>query len=185
MRSAAITFDAQTNLTLVQEEDFVTNLYNRHLLSSFKTTHFESLLCSAVDWITDQEVSIPKPLITAIVVRLNFRKVFLQAVNFDADVISQQKQNNLWDECAKALPELLESRKYGVAVDNAFSSKIQRRLASTVPPRPIVNINFDDAYTHIEKLCKDGKDVARVLECKGGTNILVAPLILCIACSSN
>ena len=131
-------------------------------------------MSSAIEWITEQETSIPKPFISAIVVRLRFRATFLKAIDLDSDVIDQQKQNYLWDKCLENLLEFHNGREFSKAVDHAFSPKIQRRLASTVPPRPIVDISFDDAYKHLEQLCKDGKYVARVLGCKGGSNVLVA-----------
>ncbi|KAL9106515.1 MAG: hypothetical protein Q9187_008551, partial [Circinaria calcarea] len=160
----------------IKEEDFVTNLYNRKLLSNFATVGIDDLLGSAIEWVNDPGRSIPETLLQALIERLEFRKSFLQAIVQDADLINQQKPNPMWDECIDALPKLLQSHDSGVPIEGAFSEKIQRRLASTVPPRPMVKISFDDACAHLNRLCKDGKDVAKVLECQGGSNILTFAL---------
>ncbi|RQM06714.1 hypothetical protein DH86_00003965, partial [Scytalidium sp. 3C] len=39
-----------------------------------------------------------------------------------------------------------------------------RNLASTVPPRPVVEVSQEDAFDHLEKLCKDGCAVVDVLD---------------------
>lgn len=78
-----------------------------------------------------------------------------------------------WQQCSKLLPLLLESKASGTEVTDAFSAKIQRRLASTVPPRPIVNITFDEAHAHLNRLCQNGKEVYGVLDYHGGNNMLV------------
>lgn len=78
-----------------------------------------------------------------------------------------------WQQCSKLLPLLSGSKAVGQEVKDAFSAKIQRRLASTVPPRPIVNITFEEAHAHLSRLCQDGKEVYGVLDYHGGSNMLV------------
>ena len=152
----------------------MTNLYNRKLLSDFATVDIEKLLDSTIEWVTGPGRSISEGLVDSITARLKFRKSFLQAIAQDANLISQQKPNPRWVECSDTLPKLLQSHNSGVPIEGAYSEKIQRRLASTVPPRPMVKISFDDACAHLNRLCKDGDHVAKVLECQGGSNILVA-----------
>lgn len=43
----------------------------------------------------------------------------------------------------------------GLPVENAFSVKLQRKLASTTPPRPLNVISFDDALSALRKLDDD------------------------------
>ncbi|TKA80009.1 hypothetical protein B0A49_00708 [Cryomyces minteri] len=43
----------------------------------------------------------------------------------------------------------------GRPVKEAFSEKIQRRLATTVPPRPMAEMSFRDAVTKLEKMLQD------------------------------
>ena len=126
-----------------------------------------------MEWIRGQKNTIPSELHNALLVRLEFRKAFLQAVAMRLNGGNQPHYGELWDKCSSIIPNLLESREYGVPVHASFSEKIQRRLASTVPPRPMVNISFHEAYAHLKQLCRDGKDVVRVLQCRGGNDIMV------------
>lgn len=82
-------------------------------------------------------------------------------------------QATLWGSCLKLLPTLLSTNNLGVAVSASFSAKIQRRLASSVPPRPIVEIGFDDSYVYLNQLCQNGKEVYRVLDQPDGCNWMV------------
>ena len=159
-------------LTAVQEEDFVTNLYNRHLLSRFSEAEMQKLLNEAVAWVDDFKDITDENVKTALVCRLNFRKSFLAAVAFE-DATEDVDSHSAWQQCDELLCLLLETKTVGVAVKDAFSTKIQRRLASTVPPRPIVQITFEDAYAHLSRLCQDGKEVHGVLDYHGGNNLLV------------
>ena len=158
----------------MQEEDFVTNLYNRHLLSRFSMAEMQNLLNEAVAWVDDFKDITDKNVKSALVCRLNFRKSFLAAVAFE-DATEDVDSRSAWQQCDELLSLLLETKTVGVAVKDAFSTKIQRRLASTVPPRPIVKIAFEDAYAHLSRLCQDGKEVHGVLDYQGGNNLLVHP----------
>ena len=52
--------------------------------------------------------------------------------------------------------------------------KVQRTLASSVPPRPIVTIQFGDAIGHMRRLCCDSADVHQLAEVEGNENALTA-----------
>lgn len=123
-------------------------------------------------WIKDQQNMAAENVKTALLSRLNFRKSYMAAVAFDDDV-GVLGSPSAWQQCSKLLPNLLESKALGTEVTDAFSAKIQRRLASTVPPRPIVSITFEEAHTYLSRLCQDGKEVFGVLDYHGGNNMLV------------
>ncbi|KAF7587158.1 hypothetical protein BBP40_007666 [Aspergillus hancockii] len=110
-----------TNEYYYEEEDFVTQLYNRSLLSQFDHEYIRNLLDRAISWIDGQGGSVDEKLKEAIKCR--------------------------W--------------------------KIQRKLASTVPPRPMVKINFEDALAHLKRLCKDAIDLLEVLDYCGPHNLKV------------
>ena len=147
----------------------MTNLYNRTLLSTFEVSEFEELLDSAKEFVQDGlsgEVKI------SLLCRLDFRKALLRAVSVDVDVIAS-KDNHHWAECLEFLSSVIKSNPLGVPVSRCFTTKVQRRLASTVPPRPIVSIDFVAAYDFLKRLCEDGAYAPKVLDCLGGSNILV------------
>jgi hypothetical protein len=72
------------------------------------------------------------------------------------------------------LEPIKKSHALGISVPEAFSTKIQRRLASTMPPRPIVQLSFEEAYTHFKRLFVDGQEVADVLDFTDPQTILVS-----------
>src|SRR5204862_4591357 len=108
----------------------------------------------------------------ALKTRLHFRKAFLGAVSKDLGIIRDPSTIE-WETCAKQLQAIDDSHQLGTPVEQSFSVKIQRKLASTVPPRPIVNISFENALLHLRRLCQDGIDLAAVLDFCGSNDLLV------------
>ena len=155
----------------MQEEDFVSNLYNRKLLTDFDTDSVALLLDQAIIFVENNE-SLNTAVREAIFSRLKFRKGFLHAVASE-ETVAKQKHMSLWSSCLALLSEMLMSKEYGTLVPSCFSSKIQRRLASTVPPRPLVSISIADAHSYLRKLFEDGIAAGHVLECNTGSQITV------------
>lgn len=147
------------------------NLYHRRLLTDFEVMEIEQELDDAISYLNVHNLSINETLKDALVARLEFRKMFLSAVQ--TDEIPDRQRPFLWERCMEMLPSIKQSTSHGVSVNESFSVKIQRKLASSVPPRPIVSINFDDAYAFLSRLCQHGKDAYRILEYHGGVNLLV------------
>ena len=160
-------------LSLDQEEDFVTNLYNRNLLTSFDVFEIERILDDALLWLRDRGDHLSDQLRSALIVRLNLRKKLLLALAFDLEILDRVNMRR-WNEVYELIPDLVLTKGCGIPAERFFSAKVQRRLASTVPPRPIVNISFDEACAHLKRLCLEGQEVYKVLECQGGSNIIVS-----------
>lgn len=156
---------------VAQEEDFVGQLYNRNLLSLFESSHFYRLLDQAVAWV-DAETEMDQGLRDGIRCRLLFRREFLSALDQDLEVLDTRSTDN-FSSCLSHLAALTESVSLGKEVPEAFSMKIQRKLASTVPPRPIVNISSKDALSHMKRLCQDAIDMQQMLDYTGPSNFKV------------
>lgn len=161
---------------VAQEEDFVTQLYNRNLLSLFDASHFYRLLDQAVAWV-DAEKEMDQKFRDAIRCRLLFRREFLSALDQDLEVLETRSTDN-FVSCLSQLTALTESVSLGKAVPEAFSLKIQRKLASTVPPRPIVQIRSEDALAHLKRLCQDAIDMQEMLDYRGPSNFKVGAVDL-------
>ena len=121
---------------------------------------------------TDREIEIDLEIRQAIQLRLVLRDRLLSAVESDLSG-DQADRIRRWEQCLELLPKLRDTWSFGVPVKEACSTKIQRRLASSMPPRPLVEISFEDAYTHLTHLCRNGTEVYRVLEYHGSTTLLV------------
>ncbi|QPH06146.1 hypothetical protein C2857_004411 [Epichloe festucae Fl1] len=148
-----------------EEEDFVPNTYNRTLLAGFPSKEVQDVLSRAVELVLSLKgSSIPDDMADALVSRLDLRSVFLTATKSPQHMKEPSKAKAPWDEALQILPRLSSTHSLASAVDDAFSMKLQRKLASTVPPRPIVQLNFDDAFGHLSRLFRDGSEVIGVLE---------------------
>jgi hypothetical protein len=99
----------------------------------------------------------------ALVCRLHFRAMFLGTVE-NADSRTSMDIKVLWADLLDLIPNIKSSIKLGKPVPASFSVKLQRKLASTVPPRPIVQVSQEAAFDHLERLCRDGSAVAEVLK---------------------
>jgi hypothetical protein len=68
-----------------------------------------------------------------------------------------------WKTIPHMLPRIQKTHALGRSVPDAFSSKIQRRLASTVPPKPMVEKIFSNAISNLEQICKNCEDALRII----------------------
>ncbi|KAJ5151272.1 uncharacterized protein N7482_010524 [Penicillium canariense] len=155
-----------------EEEDFVTQLYNRSLLSAFDSSHFYRLLDQAVDWVEVEE-GIDQKVRDAIRSRLLLRRDFLASVDQDLEILDTRSTDSFMS-CLSHLKALAETVSLGTTVPEAFSLKLQRKLASTVPPRPIVHIKHEDAFAHMKRLCQDAIDLQQILDYRGPSNFKTA-----------
>ncbi|KAL4785481.1 Mak10 subunit, NatC N-terminal acetyltransferase-domain-containing protein [Aspergillus varians] len=155
-----------------EEEDFSTQLYNRSFLPHFDIGLFTTLLNQAISWVDGQD-AIDVSVKSAIKSRLEFRQQFLLGLQQDINVVETRSMDKL-ESCLSILPALKESSFASQAVPDAFSWKIQRKLASTVPPRPMVRISLDDALAHLKRLCQDGIHLNQILDYRGPSNLKVA-----------
>jgi hypothetical protein len=117
-------------------------------------------------------MDIDEKLKQAIRCRLLFRHELLSALDQDLEVLETRSTEN-FASCITQLGPLTESVSLGKPVPEAFSLKIQRKLASTVPPRPMVHISHDDALVHMKRLCQDAIDMQQMLDYRGPSNFKV------------
>ncbi|KAI4239402.1 MAG: hypothetical protein LQ349_000423 [Xanthoria aureola] len=153
-----------------EEEDFVSNLYNRNLLSDFDGAHVELLLHEAIQF-TEQQSKLDEACRRAILARLTLRQRILKAMELDLNLVKPNGVQ-LWRDCEDLLPEIRQTQTLGTPAKEAFSVKMQRKLASSVPPRPMVEIKFEDAHAFLHNLCRDAADVYHVLDYNGCSNLL-------------
>ncbi|EFX05788.1 amino-acid n-acetyltransferase subunit [Grosmannia clavigera kw1407] len=95
--------------------------------------------------------------------RLEFRDAFLHAIELAELRIQPDALQVPWKSMLAAMEGVKKTHKLGKNLPGAFSVKLQRRLASTMPPRPIVQPSFDEACERWLRFCKDGASVIDVL----------------------
>lgn len=161
-----------------QEEDFVPQLYNRNLLSEFDIEIVQNALQTAVEYLQDlQEDGISIAVRDALIDRLWLRKHFLEALSKDMEAaFSQDKEP--FKACLTLIDSVEKSVTYGKPIPESFTLKIQRKLASTIPPRPMVTIDIKAAIDHLKRLFQDAIDIHEILNYSSPSDlrVCVAPI---------
>jgi hypothetical protein len=99
----------------------------------------------------------------AILSRLELRIDLLQALDLDLPLGGTTYS---WPPVLKIIDSLKSTHQLGRLVPGAFSPKMQRRLASTVPPRPIVELDFKDALEKLQQMASDCNEATRFISLK-------------------
>ncbi|KAI1493037.1 Mak10 subunit, NatC N-terminal acetyltransferase-domain-containing protein [Biscogniauxia mediterranea] len=148
-----------------EEEDFVTNTYDRSLLSDIPDAPIISLLQKARSDLRAISNDVPKDISVALDLRLELRIAFMRAI--DLSTLRQANPDSLkmpWIQMRGLMEHIEKDHALGKPVPEAFSTKLQRRLASTMPPRPIVQLGFEECNGHFKRLFQDGIEVTDVLK---------------------
>ncbi|KAK4142788.1 Mak10 subunit, NatC N-terminal acetyltransferase-domain-containing protein [Dichotomopilus funicola] len=157
---------------IYEEEDFVTNTYNRSLLESLNRSDIYDEIVTARQVLRDTHHTETNELAQALDFRLQFRLAFLRAIELSELRTDPASLTPPWAEMQAVWSKISKTRDLGSAVPGAFSTKIQRRLASTMPPRPIVQPSAQETQRHFEKLIEDGMSVLNVLNYTDSQSLL-------------
>lgn len=163
----------------------MTNTYHRSLLDHISLEDIRGALRNASLLTYKRRDLIPQDVAEALGYRLELREEFLRAIELAAE--NGQKPAALqapWDHMEMLWEAINKSHSLGVPVPEAFSTKIQRKLASTMPPRPIVQLGFEEASSHFRRLIADGKEVGKVLDFKDSQSLLVSYLLFSLTPTS-
>ncbi|KIV87076.1 hypothetical protein PV11_02647 [Exophiala sideris] len=154
-----------------EEEDFATQIFNRPLLHVFPANDILAELRSAQVWLTQSDL--PTHLKEALMTRIDVRHDFLKLLQRCA--IGERPKPKHLDECIALLDRIEATTSNGRPVTSeAFTLKIQRRLASSVPPRPMVVIERDKAFPFLRQLFIDTITAFQVVDVSFSGDLLVA-----------
>jgi hypothetical protein len=160
-------------VTPAQEEDFVTNTYHRSLLDGFSLSEICDEIEAARGVVHDLRATLTEEMADAICLRLELRTAFLRTFELSplkstADLLSKP-----WSDMQRIWESIKKTRHLGKPVPAAFSTRIQRRLASTLPPRPMVQPSPEQTDEHFEKFIAHGMNAPKVLEYTSPQSLLV------------
>ncbi|KAK5660650.1 hypothetical protein OQA88_12014 [Cercophora sp. LCS_1] len=155
-----------------QEEDFVTNTYHRSLLDNIDRSEIRDEIMTARRLLHTLRPKISDAMADALCFRLELRTAFLRAIELSELRSNPESLSLPWSQMKAIWEPINQSRHLGTPVPEAFSTKIQRRLASTMPPRPIVQPSFEETYEHFRKLFVDGTEVLKVLNYTDSQSLL-------------
>lgn len=149
-----------TSTHYYEEEDFSTHTYGRDLIPEITAVDIQTYIQTAIKTVEKEIPSlISTELWTGIRSRLLIRSALLGVM--DPNAMPSPKD---WISISSTLPTVETTHPLGRPVLSSFSPKIQRRLASTVPPRPIVELSFQDAYLALLRLCCDCSEATRIID---------------------
>ncbi|RYP84567.1 hypothetical protein DL769_001155 [Monosporascus sp. CRB-8-3] len=108
---------------------------------------------------------VPVDISTALDIRLELRIALLRAIDLmSMGNVNADSLKTPWIQMRVLLDHFDKQHSIAKAVPEAFSTKLQRRLASTMPPRPIVQTSFEETTSHFKQLFQDGIDITDVLK---------------------
>ncbi|KAK0836795.1 N-alpha-acetyltransferase, non-catalitic subunit [Friedmanniomyces endolithicus] len=143
VKSCALVLHTIHSQNFYEEEDFVTHLFGRELLPSTGANDAIKLLDEAVKFLVGAEVD--KVMRAALLERLQFARTYVSLLISDsAD----------WNTLA-AMERLAETHRLAQPIQEAFSDKVQRQLATSTPPRPMIAISWDEALQRWRAICAD------------------------------
>lgn len=135
-----------------EEEDFVTHLFGRELLPKFGAMEaLEELHATRIEYgeeFSNDDVHL------AIKSHLEFRYKLLELLaGLQAPEGTDDRTE--WPQLLELLDRINSYHKLATPCPTAFSEKVQRQLATSTPPRPMLQISWDLAISKWKTLCLD------------------------------
>ncbi|CAK7202280.1 N-alpha-acetyltransferase, non-catalitic subunit [Sporothrix eucalyptigena] len=159
-------------LLCLEEEDASTNTYHLSLLNEVSRDEIRQVLQEAREAIVDTTHGWADNVCLALEARLDFRETFLTAMELAELRIQPDSLKVPWTQMATAIKNIQSSHDLGIAVPAAFNTKMQGLLASTMPPRPIVQPSFEEAIQNWSRLCVDGAEAVDILRYQDPQSLL-------------
>ncbi|KAG4304685.1 hypothetical protein PORY_001738 [Pneumocystis oryctolagi] len=143
---------------LYEEEEISSNCFGLSLLEYIDVAQSLDLLKFSISWLNDHSHEFNEKdqnYIKAIELRLKIKKKFLCALDspFNVDVI-----NDL-EHIINIINKSISIIDFNDEIDVFFSTSIQARLSTTMPPRPIMILPVNIAYNNFENICKDFRKI--------------------------
>ncbi|KAI1813327.1 Mak10-domain-containing protein [Poronia punctata] len=156
-----------------EEEDFVRNTCDRSLLYEISPEEVVGLLRDAMKRLQGFGDDIHDDIRNALDCRLEFRLRFFEAINLDRARDDRSELTRVpWIRLGELMEYIEIQHPLGKPVPEAFSTKLQRRLTSTMPPRNIIELQFDECCTHFKRFFKHGAEVLDVLDAENAPSLL-------------
>lgn len=143
------------------------------MLQRLSTRNIHSALREAEGLIDLLKDEVSEEIRQGLSARLKLRRIFLEAAESPENKRDFAKAQAPWIEGVDILPIIEKTHTLAKDVDEAFSAKLQRKLASTMPPRPIVKLDFKEAFAHFSRMFEDGREVVNVLKYTDSQCLLV------------
>lgn len=135
------------------------HIFHRELLRRFGSEDIQTTLDNALNWLENSYIQASHRV--AIQHRLESRRHILTLLKTASHPARLQECDSR--TCLAVFDEIKQSTNLGCSVPEAFSLKIQRSLASSVPPRPMIRIESRQAFAFMTQLLVDLSRVHELL----------------------
>jgi N-alpha-acetyltransferase 35, NatC auxiliary subunit len=139
-------------------------------LHGFSIEDIQELMTNALTWL--ETATYEDDVKEAIMQRLMCRQQINQLLHGNS-LFHQADQSQTHSQI-ELLNALGNSVRCGIAVPGSFSLKIQRTLASSLPPRPMVKVEYKQALAYFENFFIDSSKVFEVFDADGSADLLAA-----------
>lgn len=144
-------------------------------MDQVETDSVLSCILDALLLLKDLRKSLPEGVAEALETRLELRLKFLKAMAASQVTSNVDGIKAAWSEANSALKDLRGCLDVPTTlVEESFDARIQQKLASTMPPRPIVNLSRDDALGHLGRLFENNLQTVDVIEYSDPESVLVS-----------
>lgn len=136
-----------------EEEDFVTHLFGRELLPRYDEARVSQTLDEAAMWVDGSDL--PDEMKVALSDRLLARRSY---------TLSVFGESNDWESLVGiARNKLAITHALSEPLPEAFTDKVQRHLATSTPPRPMLEVSYDESQKSWIKLYSDVAEAGRLV----------------------
>ena len=136
-----------------EEEDLVTHLFGRELLPEITAEEANDEL----QWMRTEygEQDFREDVHGAILQRLDFRQDYLRLLSGQNVDEAIPEFSVYWPDLLRQVDNIRHNHKFSTPYPSAFSDKVQRQLATSTPPRPMLDMPWDTACDKWKTLCED------------------------------
>ncbi|KAF8468341.1 Mak10 subunit, NatC N-terminal acetyltransferase-domain-containing protein [Kalaharituber pfeilii] len=160
----------------IQEEDFVTTTYNISLLDDVQPAEICQEIENSLQLLDDisHQRLWSEELHTALKYRLSHRLSMLRNFSMSVQDYGAYIDTPLepWESCLELSKRVEETHPFGKPVEEAFSTNVLRKLATTVPPRPKAEMQFTEAIGDLKRMCAEMTEIVKILQYVSPGNIL-------------
>lgn len=137
------------------EEDFVTHLFGQELLPRMGEEDAKAMLDDAIRWVVNSNLA--DEIKHELEVRLQARKLYM---------LSAFGEENLWEALVGFTESKMTEASHARAepVPEAFTDKVQRHLATSTPPRPMLELTWAASQRKWVKLFSDIDEADRLTD---------------------
>lgn len=155
----------------------MTQTYGIPLLEHVETVDILDLLDSALVWLDAKKEELAPKVFEALKNRVSLRRSVLLGLSKEVGAYYNEPEKGghsyTWVKSRELVELVQKTHEVGQPVAEAWSTSVQRKLASQVPPRPIVDIPFEQAMTMLKQLCDEMIDIPRILKFETANNMMV------------